>query len=283
MSIVVNTNVTSLMVQKNLNAANSRVETAIQRLSTGFKINQAADDAAGLSISQKMLAQVNGTNVASENTQHGINLLQTAEGDMSVIQEHLQRIRDLAVQAANGTYSTAERGMILNEVQARFEEITRVANVSSFSDIPLLSTDNNSALVLQIGANSGVENRLDISDALIKMTATALNADFTADGVKTAFASGQASSDFIAVIDAAIDKVSDSRSKVGVYQNRLESTLDSLAIRAENLSASLSELRDADIAKEAAELTKQQILQQSSASLLAQANSNPSIALQLLG
>lgn len=283
MSIVVNTNVTSLMVQKNLNAANSRVETAIQRLSTGFKINQAADDAAGLSISQKMLAQVNGTNVASENTQHGINLLQTAEGDMSVIQEHLQRIRDLAVQAANGTYSTAERGMILNEVQARFEEITRVANVSRFSDIPLLSTDNNSALVLQIGANSGVENRLDISDALIKMTATALNADFTADGVKTAFASGQASSDFIAVIDAAIDKVSDSRSKVGVYQNRLESTLDSLAIRAENLSASLSELRDADIAKEAAELTKQQILQQSSASLLAQANSNPSIALQLLG
>ena len=283
MSIVVNTNVTSLMVQKNLNAANFRVEKSIERLSTGFKINQAADDAAGLSISQKMLAQVNGTNVASENTQHGINLLQTAEGDMSVIQEHLQRIRDLAVQAANGTYSTAERGMILNEVQARFEEITRVANVSKFSDIPLLSTDNNSALVLQVGANSGVENRLDISDALIKMTATALNATFTADGVKTAFATGQAASDFITTIDEAIDKVSDSRSKVGVYQNRLESTLDSLAIRAENLSASLSELRDADIAKEAAELTKQQILQQSSASLLAQANSNPSIALQLLG
>jgi len=283
MSIVVNTNVPSLMVQRNLNTANANVGKAIERLTTGFKINRAADDAAGLSISQNMLSQVNGTQVAQENTQHGINLLQTAEGDMSVIQDHLQRIRDLAVQAANGTYSTSEKLMIAQEVQARFEEITRVANVSQFSDIPLLSVDNNTALVLQIGANSGIDNRLDISDALIKMTATALDANFSATGITASFSTSQAASDFIQTLDTAINKVSDARSKIGAYQNRLESTLDSLAIKNENLSASLSELRDADVAKEAAELTKQQILQQSSATLLAQANSNPTIALSLLG
>ena len=283
MSIVVNTNVPSLMVQRNLNTANANVGKSIERLTTGFKINRAADDAAGLSISQNMLSQVNGTQVAQENTQHGINLLQTAEGDMSVIQDHLQRIRDLAVQAANGTYSTSEKLMIAQEVQARFEEITRVANVSQFSDIPLLSVDNNTALVLQIGANSGVDNRLDISDALIKMTATALDANFSATGITASFSTSQAASDFIQTLDTAINKVSDARSKIGAYQNRLESTLDSLAIKNENLSASLSELRDADVAKEAAELTKQQILQQSSATLLAQANSNPTIALSLLG
>ena len=282
MSIVVNTNVPSMMVQRNLNTANSAVAKVTERLTTGYKINRAADDAAGLSISQNMLSQVNGTRVAQENTQHGINLLQTAEGDMSIIQDHLQRIRDLAVQAANGTYSESEKAMLAQEVKARFEEITRVANVSQFSDIPLLSADGTS-LTLQIGANSGTDNRLGIGDALIKMTATALNANFNDAGVTTAFKTGQAASDFIAEIDNAINKVSVSRSKIGAYQNRLESTLQNLEIKDENLSASLSELRDADIAKEAAELTKQQILQQSSASLLAQANSNPSIALSLLG
>jgi len=282
MSIVVNTNVTSLMVQRNLNAANNGVSKAIERLSTGYKINRAADDAAGLSIAEKMLSQVNGTRVAQENTQHGINLLQTAEGDISVIQDHLQRIRDLSVQAANGTYSSAERAMIAQEVQSRFEEITRLANVSKFSDIPLLSSDNNSGLVLQVGPNSGADNRLDISDALTNMTATALNENFTPTGIDAAFATSQAASDFIQTIDDALNKVSDARSKIGAYQNRLESTMDSLLVKSENLSASLSELRDADIAKEAAELTKQQILQQSSATLLAQANSNPSVALKLL-
>ncbi len=283
MSIVVNTNVSSLMVQRNLTAANNNVSKSIERLTTGFKINRAADDAAGLSISENMLAQVNGTTVAQENTQHGINLLQTAEGDISVIQDHLQRIRDLAVQAANGTYSTDERLMIQEEVLSRFEEITRVANVSKFADIPLLSKDENPDLVLQVGANSGPDNRLDISDALIKMTATALNADFNEAGIEGSFSSGLNASNFIATIDEAIQEVSDARSKIGAYQNRLEATLESLTIKNENLSASLSQLRDADIAKEAAELTKQQILQQSSAQLLTQANSNPQIALTLLG
>jgi len=283
MSIVVNTNVTSLMVQKNLNAANSNVSKITERLSTGYKINHAADDAAGLSISEQMLSQLNGTSVAQDNTQHGINLLQTAEGDMSVIQDHLQRVRDLTVQAANGTYSTSERGMILQEVQARFAEITRLANVSAFSDIPLLSKDENEDLVLQVGANSGEDNQLNISDALTKMTATALNENFSETGLTAAFATPQTCSDFISTIDEAISKVSDCRSKVGAYQNRLDATMNSLLIKEENLSASLSELRDADIAKEAADLTKHQILQQSSAALLSQANSNPSIALQLLG
>ena len=282
MSIVVNTNVTALKVQQNLNRANSAITRTTERLTTGYRINHAADDAAGLSISQSMLSQVNGITVAQDNTQHGINLLQTAEGDMSVIQDHLQSIRQLTIQASNGTYSTAEKEMISREVLARFEEITRLANVSKFSDIPLLSSDNNTSLVLQIGANAGDDNRLDISDALINMTATALNADFTEEKIKEAFSTSQKASEFINIIDEAIDKVSQCRSRVGAYQNRIDATMESLVIKEQNLSASLSELRDADIAKEAAELTKQQILQQTSAALLSQANSNPTIALQLL-
>ncbi len=282
MSIVVNTNVPSLIVQKNLTRANSAVGKTMERLSTGYKINHAADDAAGLAISQKMLSQVNGTEVAKQNTQHGINLLQTAEGDMNTIQEHLQRVRDLTVQAANGTYSTSERTMILQEVQARFAEITRLSQVSKFTDIPLLDGSRSSSLVLQIGPNSGAENQLDISPALIKMSATALNANFSETGLQASFATPQTCSDFIQTIDDAINVVSECRSKIGAFQNRLDATMDSLLIKSENLSASLSELRDADIAKEAAALTKYQILQQSSAALLSQANSNPSIALTLL-
>ena len=282
MSIVVNTNVPSLIVQKNLTRANSGVGKSMERLSTGFKINHAADDAAGLAISQKMLSQVNGTEVAKQNTQHGINLLQTAEGDMNTIQEHLQRVRDLTVQAANGTYATSERKMILEEVKARFDEITRLAKVSKFTDIPLLDGTQTTNLVLQVGPNSGAENTLNISDALIKMTATALNVQFAETGLQAAFATPKTCSDFIQTLDDAINKVSECRAKVGAFQNRLDATMDSLLIKYENLSASLSELRDADIAKEAAALTKQQILQQSSAALLSQANSNPTIALTLL-
>ncbi|MDD3594562.1 MAG: flagellin [Candidatus Gastranaerophilales bacterium] len=282
MALVINTNVTSNMVQRNLNNANAGVNQSIERLSTGFKINKASDDAAGLSIAEGFKAQVSGSQIAKSNTEHGINLLQTAEGDMSVIQENLQRVRDLTVQAANGTYSTSERTMLLSEVKARFQEITRLANVSSFSEIPLLS-NNGTNLTLQIGANTGADNRLAIGDALIKMTATALSAQFSGANLDTNFKTSVSASDFITTIDEAISKVTDARAKIGAYQNRLESALESLDIKYENLSSSLSQIRDADVAKESATLTKEQILQQASASLLSQANQNPSIALQLIG
>ena len=282
MALVVNTNVTSNVVQRNLSSANSAVNKSIERLSTGYKINRAADDAAGLAISQGFNSQSSGTLVAKDNTQHGVNLLQTAEGDLDVIQSNLQRIRDLAVQAANGTYSTAEKAMIANEVKARISEIDRLASVSAFSDIKLLDGTAGSTLVLQVGANSGANNQLDISDALIVANASALSSYLTATAVDTAFATSNGANAYIDTIDEAIQTVSDARAKIGAYQNRLESTLDSLDVRYENMASSLSTIKDTDVASEAANLTKAQILQNVSVSLLAQANSNPSIALKLI-
>lgn len=282
MALVVNTNVTSNIVQGNLSSANSAVNRSIERLSTGYRINRASDDAAGLAIAKGFEAQSNGTLVAKDNTQHGVNLLQTAEGDLDVIQSNLQRIRDLTIQAANGTYSTSEKAMLAQEVNARIDEINRIATVSKFSDISLLNGTASSQLILQVGANSGAANQLNISDALIKSTATALNANLTAEHVSEAFKTSNGANAFIDQIDIAINKVSSSRSRIGACQNRLESTLDSLDVRYQNMASSLSTIQDTDVAAEAANLTKAQILQNVSASLLAQANNNPSVALNLL-
>ena len=282
MGLVVNTNVTSNIVQGNLAAANNAVNKSIERLSTGYKINRASDDAAGLAIAKGFESQERGTAVAKDNTQHGVNLLQTAEGDLDVIQDNLQRIRDLTVQAANGTYSSSEKAMLAQEVNARINEINRIATVSKFSDISLLDGSTTGQLILQVGANSGTENQLNISDALIKSTATALNANLNSTYVTNAFKTSNGANAFISEIDSAIDKVSSSRSKIGAYQNRLESTLTSLDVRYQNMASSLSTIQDTDVASEAANLTKAQILQSVSASLLAQANNNPSVVLQLL-
>ena len=275
MSITVNTNVTALIGQKNLTKTNTSLAKTLEHLSTGYKINHAADDAAGLAISEGFNAQVKGTKAAYTNTQHGINYIQTADGDLGVIQETLQRVRELSVQAANGIYSTSERNMIADEVKARLGEITRVAQNSTFSGMHLLDgsvTD----VTLQVGANSGDSNRL------VRMTATALNAQFSNENIDTNFASGAAASAFIAYVDTALDTISQKRGQLGAYQNRLETTLDSLSVREENLSASLSTIRDADVAQETSALTKLQILQQASSAVLTQANSLPQIALSLL-
>ena len=282
MSLVINTNVTSNVVQDNLSKANNAVNKSIERLSTGYRINRASDDAAGLAIAKGFESQERGTVVAKDNTQHGVNLLQTAEGDLNVIQDNLQRIRDLSIQAANGTYSSSEKAMLAQEVTARIDEINRIAEVSKFSDIALLNGTTTGQLILQVGANSGAANQLNISDALIKSTATALNANLTAAYVNTAFQTSSGANAFIDQVDIAINKVSGSRSKIGSYQNRLESTLDSLDVRYQNMASSLSTIQDTDVAAEAANLTKAQILQSVSASLLAQANNNPSIVLQLI-
>ena len=219
--------------------------------------------------------------VAKDNTQHGINLLQTAEGDLDVIQDNLQRIRDLSVQAANGTYSSAEKAMMAAEVNSRMDEITRVANVSKFSGIELLN-GNCTEMKLQVGANNGDNNQLDVSGALSKSTATALSAQFSKTNVENAFKTSDGANGFIEEVDKAIAKVSSSRAQIGSVQNRLETTLTSLDVRYQNMASTLSTIQDTDVASEAANMTKSQILQSVSVSLLAQANSNPSIALNLI-
>jgi len=281
MTLVVNTNTTSNLVQTNLTKATSALNKSIERLSTGYKINKASDDAAGLAIAKGFEAQASGTLVAEDNTQHGINLLQTAEGDLDVIQDNLLRIRDLSVQAANGTYSSSEKTMIAQEVNSRIDEINRIAKISKFSDTYLLD-GSCTEMKLQVGANSGANNQLNISDALTKATATALSANLNSTYVNTAFKTSDGANAFIADVDTAIDTVSDSRSKIGAYQNRLESALSSLDTEYQNMAASLSTIQDTDVASEAAKLTQSQILQNMSASLLSQANNNPAIALQLV-
>lgn len=286
MGIFVNTNVSSLMAQRSLSNATSSLNKSIERLSTGYRINRAADDAAGLSISQGLESQARGSQQALSNAQTGINLLQTAEGDLSIIQDNLQRIRDLAVQAANGTNGTAERTAIKEEVDQRAKEITRLSSSSTFNAIKILN-GSSTTLMLQIGANydpTAVSlNALTIGSPLGRADATALGINDTSNLLTNSFTSSTAAASYINLVDSAITSISKRRSTIGSLQNRLDSTVQSLTIKIENMTASKSRIRDTDVAQESANLTKSQILQQASASLLAQANQTPSIALSLLG
>jgi flagellin len=284
MSIVVNTNVSSILVQRSLQTSTNGIGKSLEKLSTGYRINKAADDAAGLTISESLQAQARGAQVAGQNAQTGINLLQTAEGDLAIIQDNLQRVRDLAVQAANGTNGTAERAAIEAEVQARVDEIGRISDSSSFNNIKLLD-GTQASLSIQLGANSAASlNAIDIATAtagtnpLDDAGATALGIN----DVSTAFGSTTTAASYIDTVDDAISTVSTRRSAIGSLQNRLESAISSLNIQYENMSASESRIRDVDVANEAAALTRNQILQQASATLLAQANQAPAIALSLI-
>lgn len=280
MGIFVNTNISSLMVQRNLSTSSSAISDSLQKLSTGYKINKAADDAAGLSISQSLESQARGASQATQNAQSGVNLLQTAEGDLSVVQDNLQRIRDLVVQAANGTNGQKEKDAIKEEVRARLDEISRITQSSSFNAVKLLD-GSNTTISLQIGANSdSATNTINIGTPLKRADATALGiSDLT--GVFNTTSAATAA--YLDKVDSAISTISTNRSKIGAIQNRLDSAIKSLNIKYENMTASQSRIRDTDVAKESATLTKNQILQQASSQLLAQANQAPNIALSLLG
>ena len=277
MSIVVNTNTTSLMVQRNLSKATSSLATSMQRLSTGMKINNAGDDAAGLALSEKINGQLSSSDVCKNNAQTGLNMLSIADGDLDVINQNLQRIKDLAVQSANGVYSDEERLSMDQEVQLRLEEINRIADSSTFSDMNLL--DGSIAdIVLQIGAGSDIDqNTIDISGAFQEAHVSSLGIQADAS-VSTV----DAARTMIDAIDEAVNNISSRRSIIGASMNRLDSTIDRIDIRKENLQSTYSTIRDTDIAAESSELTKQQILQQSAATLLQQANQTPSLALTLI-
>ena len=277
MSIVVNTNTTSLMVQRNLSKATSNLATSMQRLSTGMKINNAGDDAAGLALSEKINGQLSSSDVCKNNAQTGLNMLSIADGDLDVINQNLQRIKDLAVQSANGVYSDEERLSMDQEVQLRLEEINRIADSSTFSDMNLL--DGSIAdMVLQIGAGSDIDqNTIDISGAFQEAHVSSLGIQADAS-----ISTVDAARTMIDAIDEAVNNISSRRSIIGASMNRLDSTIDRIDIRKENLQSTYSTIRDTDIASESSELTKQQILQQSAATLLQQANQTPSLALTLI-
>ncbi len=287
MGVIINTNISANIVQRNMTYATDRIGKSIEKLSTGYKINRASDDAAGLTISEGLRAQSQGSKVAMANAQAGINMLQTAEGDLTIIQENLQRIRDLAVQAANGTYGSSERDAIKAEVGQRLKEITRLADSSAFNKLKLLD-GNLSSLSLQLGpnyvANAISLNALDVSAPFRAANAVDLGIYSTEDAsyLDNKFISTSSAASYISNIDTAINDIATRRSTIGAYQNRLESAVRSLQVKVENLVASDSRIRDVDVAVEAAELTRNQILQQASTSLLAQANQAPSVALSLI-
>jgi len=267
----------SILAQKNFNNATKAINTALERLSSGNRINNPSDDAAGLTISAGLTTQIQGCRVAHENAQLGINLLQVAEGDLSVIQDNIQRIRELLVQAANGTYGSAERKSIKKEVQARVEENDLLVAMSKFNTISLLD-GKSTGLTLKIGLFSGTVNNLKVGGVLKSVTSSQIGLK----NILNSFGSALKASSYISTIDSALEQISNQRANVGALQNRLNSTITSLDTTSENLEASVSNIKDVDIAKEASVLTKNQILQKVAASLISQANQSPGIALSLI-
>ena len=268
MSLRINTNVSALNAYNNLNKVSKMTETSLTKLSSGYRINSAADDAAGLSISEKMRGQIGGLNQAMRNISDGVSMIQTAEGSLTEVHSMLQRVRDLAVQYKNSTNSTADRTAIQSEVNQLASEIERIGSSAKFNGISLLNSTG--AVTFQVGS----EDAQEISVATISVGST----------VGTTFYSLTATgTSDISEIDAAINSISAARATFGAVQNRLEYTYNAQRTYAENLTAAESRIRDVDMASEMVKFTKNQILSQAANSMLAQANQAPQGVLRLLG
>lgn len=268
----INNNVSALNAWRNLYANDTSLTKSMEKLSSGYRINRAADDAAGLAISEKMRAQVSGLNMAIKNAQDGISLIQTAEGALNEIQVMIRRIRDLAVQSANDTNTDEDRANLQAEVTQLLDEIDRIATTTQFNGMELLDgsfTDK----VFHIGANADQTLTVQIGD----MQAGTLGID----GIDISTQAGAESA--IPLLDTALDTVSSQRSDLGAVQNRLEHTINNLQVAAENLTAAESRIRDVDVALETTNFVKNQILVQAATAMLAQANVKPQSVLQLLG
>ena len=279
MSLFVNTNVSSINAQRQLFDVNDRLNTSFERLSSGFRINSASDDAAGLQISDRLTSQVQGLNQAVRNANDAISLSQTAEGALSEVTTSLQRIRTLAVQSQNGINSSADRLALQKEVSALRTEISRIATDTQFGNVNIL--DGNFSAKFLVGANAGQTISVNLSStnlgSISGFSATGLG--ITTNSVATAAGASALLSD----VDAAISGIGAVRADLGALQNRFQSTIRNLSNISENLSSARSQIRDTDFAAETAELTRNQIIQQASVSVLSQANQRPQTALSLLG
>jgi len=269
----INTNVGAMNAHRNLTGNNSAMNKTMEKLSSGYRINRAADDAAGLAISEKMRFQINGLQQAQRNAQDGISLIQTAEGALTEVHSMLQRINVLANQASNGTLGSVDRGKIQLEITQLLNEISNIAANTKFNEIGLLSSAG------KITFQVGVENGQTISVSTNGMGAAKLGIN----SINVADKTGAGASTAIKLVKAAIEKVSEQRATFGAVQNRLEHTINNLGVNQENLAAAQSRIRDADMAAEMTSFTKNQILVQAGTSMLAQANSVPQNVLKLLG
>ncbi|MBC3949037.1 MULTISPECIES: flagellin domain-containing protein [Pseudomonas] len=282
MALSVNTNVASLAVQKNLGRASDALSTSMTRLSSGLKINSAKDDAAGLQIATRITSQVRGQTVAIKNANDGISMAQTAEGALQESTNLLQRMRELAIQARNGTNGTSEQKATNAEFAQLSDELTRIASSTNLNGKNLLD-GSAGTMTLQVGSNTGDANHID----LVLSTgfgAVALSVDSGTLALTGASASDAANAidSSICAIDAALSVINETRSNLGASQNRLTSTISNLQNVNENATAALGRVQDTDFAEETANLTKQQTLQQASQAVLAQANQLPSAVLKLL-
>jgi len=266
MSLRVNTNVEAFNAHRNLSATSMALSKSMEKLSSGLRINRAADDAAGLAISEGMRAQIRGTAQANRNAQDGISLVQTAEGALNEMHSILQRIRELAVQWSNGTLSTSDQAKINSEVAQLTAELVRIRDSSTFNGISLFGATSPTIVTLQVGANGNIDaanntNRIGVT--LVALSFTTVSMD-------------------VSPIDTAISSVSQARSDLGAIQNRLEHAVANLGVYEENLSASESRIRDVDVASEMVNFTRLQILSQSGTAMLAQANQSAQGVLSLL-
>lgn len=274
MGLRVNTNVFSLNAQRNLGNVSERLSKNFQKLSSGLRISSAADDAAGLGISERLRAQIRSLDQAGRNTQDGISLVQTAEGALNEVNGNLVRMRELAIQASNGTLSAGDRSALESEFSALSSEIDRVASQTDFNGTSLLNAST--SISIQVGTESGETIALALGDV-------SASSGLGLSGGTFNLSSASNASSALATIDTAIDSVTSLRSGLGAVQNRLSSSFRSIQSTRENLSAAESRIRDVDVARETADLTRNTILQQAALSILGQANVIPQSALQLLG
>ena len=277
----INTNVHSLFAQRSLSSSQGTLVTSLERLSTGLRINSAKDDAAGLFISQKQTSDIRGIDQSIRNAGDGISLAQTAEGALGQVSNNVQRLREIAVQASNGTVE--DRTGLQKEADQLTQEISRIIQTTTFNGTSLFDVNGTSSLTFQVGQDGTASNQVSLT--LSGMTGGLISgfaSSLTATGTVNVSSASSASAALVS-LETDIDDISKQRATFGALQNRFESVISNLQNYSENLSASRSRIMDTDFASETASLTKAQILQQASTSILAQANQLPQSALSLLG
>ena len=284
MALTINTNLSSMIVQSNLSKATSSLNNAIERMTTGYKINHASDNAAGYSIARNWETQLGSLDVAADNAATGADMMTTLEDTYSLVSSHLQRVRDLTEQAANGTYGSDSLKAIKSEITARLDEVDRIAANCEFNGLKMMDGSMGD-INLQVGLYSGSDSQITLDASLFeKGDIKSLFKEDKADLAEkcAGLKKGTAASSMLDKIDEVINEISGRVTTLGAAQNRIDSAVESIGVQTENITSSLSTLRDADVAEESSNYIKAQILQQASATLLATANQTPSIALNLL-
>ncbi|MCQ2744678.1 MAG: hypothetical protein MJ230_07820 [bacterium] len=289
MALTINTNLSSIVAQKNLANATESLNKAIERMTTGYKINHAGDNAAGYSIARNWETQLSSLDVVADNAAIGADMMTTLEDNYSLISTHLQRVRDLTEQAANGTYGADSLNAIKSEITARLDEVDRISKNCEFNGRHLMD-GTMGAINLQVGLYSGSDSQIALSaDLFKKAEAGELFKSYSGDtslttvaAIATACTGSATASGMLNKIDNVIKELSSRTTTLGAAQNRIDSAIESIAVQSENITSSLSTLRDADIAEESSKFIQAQILQQAASTLLSTANQSPSIALNLI-